>query len=394
MSINLAKALSDAAGRLPWRPELFRLSRAEDRQRLEDLFAQGAVRHVCDDFDEQLREYHAFLNPTLIFSPDLERTYQAYRSGLEAAAPLWQQGAWAFYPWRCALVHVLEEDEYRRVRTSRNRDLISLDEQRLFASAVIGIAGLSVGNSVALAVILEGGADRIRLADFDRFSLSNINRVRASAADFGSNKAEMTARQIFEINPYARVEVFDQGLTEGNIDAFLGGLSAVVDEIDNIAVKCLIRERAKRMRIPVLMATDNGDSAIIDIERYDLDPGTAPFHGRMGDVSYEKLLRLDKMGIGRLAVKYVGPEITPPRLRASMLRIGKTIVSWPQLGGAALMNGSITAYCLRAISAGLPLNAGRAVFDLDANLVPGYRSPLNKEKRDREAVEFAKSFGL
>lgn len=391
--IDLLEALSRAST-FPWRPVLFDLSRTDDRRALKRLFSEGKIHHVRDEYDDQLREYHVQLNPTLVFDPGLEIRYQEYRAKKEETSPLWQQGIWVFYPWRSTLVHVLGEEEYQVVRTSRNRDLISPEEQRLFANAIIGIAGLSVGNSIALAVVLEGGSRSIRLADFDRFSLSNLNRVRASVADLGSNKTELAARQIYEIDPYARVELSAEGLTEGNIDDFLDGLTAVVDEMDNIAMKCLVRERAKQKRIPVLMATDNGDNAVVDIERYDIEPNTPLFHGRLGNVAYEELRRLDKMGIGRLAVRYVGPDITPRRLQESMLRIGKSIVSWPQLGGAALMNGSIAAYCLRSIAVGAPLKSGRAIFDLDEELVPDHSSRTQKEKRMREAEDFARALGL
>ena len=221
--------------------------------------------------------------------------------------------------------------------------------------------------------------------------------MRASTAEFGSNKAEMTARQIYEVNPYAEVELFTDGLTEGNIGEFFEGaskLDVVIDEIDNLAVKCLIRENAKRLRLPVLMAADNGDNGVIDIERYDLEPQTPFFQGRMGAVSYDMLKNLDKMGIGRLIVKHIGPGTVTSRVRASMLEIGKTIVSWPQLGGAALLNGSAIAYCVRAIVCGQPLESNRALIDLDEKLVPDHEASAQKEKREQEAGVFAKMFGL
>lgn len=56
----------------------------------------------------------------------------------------------------------------------------------------------------------------------------------------------------------------------------------MIDELDNIAVKYLIREKAKAYKVPVLMATDNGDNAVVDIERYDNDDSITYFHGRMG----------------------------------------------------------------------------------------------------------------
>jgi molybdopterin/thiamine biosynthesis adenylyltransferase len=397
MSADLSSGMKRLNVPLPWKPSILDLSKETDRAAVDALMKSGDVRFVCDDYEEQLREHFSFLNPSRVFDPGLEQAFQAHRAELEKTAPISQHGRWVHYPWRATLVHVLEDEAYQQVRTSRNRNLITADEQKKFYDAVVGIAGLSVGNSVALATVLQGGARRIRLADFDNLALSNLNRVRASSVEFGSNKAEMTARQIYEINPYAEVELFTDGLTESNIAAFFEGgakLDVVVDEIDNLAVKCLIRENAKRLRLPVVMAADNGDNGVVDIERYDLDPETPFFQGRMGAVSYDMLKNLDKMGIGRLIVKHIGAATVTPRVRASMLEIGKTIVSWPQLGGAALLNGCAVAYCIRAIVNGLPLEKNRALVDLDEKLTPDHDAPAEKEKRALEAAGFAKMFGL
>lgn len=397
MNADILLELERLSGPMPTKPMIFDLADEKDCEALRGLFARRKVRFVCDDYEEQLREYHAYLNPHLVFSPDFAERFIAFRDVLAAKTPMRMQGRWVYYPWRATLVHVLEEKAFQHVRTSRNRNLITADEQEKYANAVVGIAGLSVGNSVATNIVLQGGANRIRLADFDKLSLSNINRVRASTAEFGSNKAEMTARQIYEINPYAVVETFTDGLTPENIDAFFVGakkLDVVIDEIDNLAVKCLIRENAKRLRMPVVMAADNGDNGVVDIERYDLDPETPFFHGRMGEVSYESLKNLDKLSIGRLITKHVGPETVTPRMRASLMQIGRTIVSWPQLGGAALLNGSAVAYCVRSIVCGHPLENNRALISLDDQLAPAVNTPEETEKRRQEAAEFAKAFGL
>jgi len=168
----------------------------------------------------------------------------------------------------------------------------------------------------------------------------------------------------------------------------------VIDELDNLAVKCLIREQAKKRRIAVVMAADNGDNAVVDIERYDLKPQPEFFHGRMGTVSYDSLSKLDKFGIGKMITKHVGPENVTERMQQSLTQMGKTIVSWPQLGGAALMNGAAVAYCARKILNGQPLEKNRALISLDEKLVPGYNTPKAAARRRKVSQSFAKGFGL
>jgi len=259
------------------------------------------------------------------------------------------------------------------------------------------LAGLSVGNSVALALVLQGGARYIRLADNDQLALSNLNRIRATVQDLGSKKVYVTARQIYTLNPYAKVDVFPDGLTQKNISKFFAGppkLDIMIDEIDNLAVKYLIREQAKKHKLAVVMAADNGDNAVVDVERYDLNPKLPFFHGRIGKTSYEKLSTLNKFGIGKTITQHIGPENVTERMQQSLLQMGKTIVSWPQLGGAALLNGSAVAYCVRRILNGQPIESNRALISLDEKLLPGYNSSAQIRHRTKVSNNFKKIFGF
>ncbi|HVM58870.1 MAG TPA: ubiquitin activation protein, partial [Candidatus Paceibacterota bacterium] len=139
------------------KPELLNLSQGEDVRRLEKLVADGAVRRVCDDFEEQHRELFAVRNPSRVYAPDFEKEFQAHYAALKAGAPLHEQGVWAYFPWSSTLSHLLPEGEYRAVRTARNRNLVTEEEQKKFYDMTVGIGGLSVGSSVAFAIALSGG---------------------------------------------------------------------------------------------------------------------------------------------------------------------------------------------------------------------------------------------
>jgi hypothetical protein len=142
------------------------------------------------------------------------------------------------------------------------------------------------------------------------------------------------------------------------------------------------------------MAADNGDNGVVDIERYDQDQEIPFFHGRMGEVSYDMLSKLDKFGIGKYITKLVGPENVTEKMQQSLLEMGKTIVSWPQLGGAALLNGSAVAYCVRKIVNNQELESNRALIILDEKLEPNYNSDQEKNRRGAVADNFRKIFGL
>lgn len=375
-------------------PQFFNLANEEERDALKLLIEGGSVEHVVDDYEEQERELFGVKNPTLVYTPTFAEQFEKHYKDLQNVTPTAHLGVWVFFPWKSTLTHILSEKDFFQVRTARNKNLINEEEQEKFYNAHIGIAGLSVGNSVALAIVLQGGGRYLKLADMDRLALSNINRIRTSVDNLGLLKVEMTARQIYEINPYAHIELFPEGVSKENITTFFDKLDIVIDEIDNLAVKYLLREEAQKNKIPVVMAADNGDNAVLDIDRFDLNPDTPFFHNRMGIIDYETLTKLDKFGIGKLITKLVGPENVTHRMQESLLEMGKTIVSWPQLGGAALLNGSAVAYAVRKILNGQNLESDRAIISLDEKLDPTYNEPDEIKSRTERAIKFASLFGL
>ncbi len=395
MTIILSELLLAKKDQAPAVPTIFSLSNPVHATEVTRLMEEGTIQATSDDYEEQCLELFGVKNPAKVYTPTFKEEFKAHYEALKSSKPLHEDGNWVFFPWSSKLVHILKEDDFQLVRTARNKNLISAEEQEKFYNAIVGIGGLSIGSSVAFALVLQGGAKHIKLADMDRLALSNTNRILMGVDNLGVLKVEMAARRIYEINPYAKVELFTDGLNETTIEKFFDGLDVMIDELDNLAVKYLIRVHAKKHGIPVVMAADNGDNAVVDVERYDLDPETPFFHGRMGDdVTYEMLSKLDKFGIGKMITKHVGPENVTVKMQESLLEMGKTIVSWPQLGGAALINGAAVAYCVRKIVNGQSLEKNRALVALDEKLIPEYHDEAEVTKRTAAENAFKTIFGL
>jgi molybdopterin/thiamine biosynthesis adenylyltransferase len=366
-------------------PLLLNLSKKEDQKQLEQLFEKSLIAQVVDTYEDQLTELVEIRNPEKAFLENFTEIVQQFIQERSESLPLWQQGNWAYYSWSQTLVHILEDDEFQECRFNRNHNFITREEQKIFYNSTIGIAGLSVGNSVALNLAIEGGAKTIKLADFDELSITNLNRIRTGVHSLGTAKTTICARQIYELNPYAQVIIFDKGMQEETIDEFYDSpkLDIVIDELDNLGMKVLMREKAKEKKIPLIMATDNGDDGIVDIERHDLED-TEFFGGRIGQISYKDLLHLSKFEIGKYASQIIGPENVHSKMLGSLDQLGKTLVSWPQLGGAALLNGAAVAYTARKILTNAPLINGRAMVSLDAILTP--KSALEEELKKRQEL--------
>lgn len=392
--MKIEDIIQEKRDQFEFNPEILNLSLQSDLKKIKKLLNSGKIRFTVDDYKEQLRELFGIQNPSLTVTPNFEHEFSEYYLDLEKKSPIFKMGRWIYYPWMFSAVHVLNDKDFQVVRTARNKNLINSKEQEKFYNSTVGIAGLSVGNSVALAIVLQGGAKHIKIADHDVLALSNTNRIRTSIRNLGLKKTVMTARQIYEMNPYAKVELFSEGLNPENIKTFFNGLDIVIDEIDNLSVKYLIREQAKKRKIAVVMAADNGDNGVVDVERYDLDEKTEFFHGRMGDVSYDDLKKLNKFGIGKVIVRYIGPENINERMYQSFSEMGKNIVSWPQLGGTALLNGSVVAYCVRKIANRETLENNKAIISLDEKLDSTYNLPLEIRKRKEVSENFKKILGL
>lgn len=278
-------------------------------------------------------------------------------------------GDWIYYPWSGLLLHTLGRNEQFRLRTNRNHNLITLDEQHLLTQAHIAVAGLSVGSGMAVALAYAGAAGMLRLADFDSLSTSNLNRVRAGLADVGESKSVITARQIWSIDPYLDLRFYLEGLSEDTLPSFLGAevpVAVAFDEIDDFLMKVRLRHEARRMRVPVVMFSGLGDSVLIDIERYDLDPDLKIFNGLIGDVEEEILSsEIGETESKRYAAQIVGVQDVPTRALQSLLEIGDSLVGRPQLGSTVMIEGGLAPFVVRQIILGAPLRSGRYRLALD-----------------------------
>lgn len=263
-------------------------------------------------------------------------------------------GSWIYFPWNGKLIHMVNRDDYELLRTNRNRNLITEQEQARLKAFCVGIVGLSVGNSIAITLAYQG-FNTFKLADFDTVSTSNLNRLRAGVSGIGMSKIDLTIQQIYDVEPWASLMTYPNGLKETEELDFFSSKplpSVIVDEIDDFEMKIRIRQAAQKAKIPVLMFTNLGDTILIDVERYDLDQTLQPFHGLSENRQ-------------RNAIDIVGKENIPPRALASALEVGKTLVGRPQLVSTVTTSSGIAAYVLRKLALGESLASGRTKINLN-----------------------------
>jgi molybdopterin/thiamine biosynthesis adenylyltransferase len=269
---------------------------------------------------------------------------------------------WAYYPWRRAVVGVLGPRAFRALRLDRNRNMITAEEQDRLGTLRIGVIGLSVGHAIAHTLAAEGLCGELRLADFDTLELSNLNRVPATVFDLTVNKAVVAARRITELDPYLSLHVSTSGLMPHTVESFLDGLDVVVEECDSLDMKVIVREAARARRIPVLMATS--DRGLVDVERYDLEPSRPILHGLIGDVDVAQLASLSSRDKVPHVLRILDAASLSPRAAASLVEVGQTLTTWPQLAGDVALGATAVAEAVRRIGLREPLASGRVRLDI------------------------------
>ena len=350
------------------RPHFFDLSRVKERLILENLFKKKQITRVIDDYQNEKEEARSIAHPA---RKQAAGSFADERPCTRKILDL-KAGCWVFYPWRSSLVHILNSSSFQKLRLSRNQNLISSAEQIILSKAKIGIAGLNVGNPAAVALALEGVGKVFRLADFDALSLTNLNRFRAGVCDLGANKAILTARQMYEINPYLAIKVSDKGVTPGRTENFLlqPRLDILIEETDHLPLKIELREKAKKFKIPVIMATGNGANLILDVERYDINPRLLILNGALEPGVQKEIYRLNDSDFSLtrrvgLARDFIGAKWLTKKMCQSFREVGKTLAGIPQLAETSFLRGAVLCYATRQILLKRGFPSGRYIVSLD-----------------------------
>ena len=316
--------------------------------------------------DELLAELRS--DPAILFTEVATKQRAALRGLTPSPDPglLDEPARWVYYPWRRAVIDVLGPTAYRRLRLDRNRHLITAEEQARLGTLRVGVIGLSVGHAVAHVLAAQGLCGELRLSDFDDLELTNLNRVPASVFDQGVNKAVVAARRIAELDPYLQVSVETTAVTRESVDQFLDGLDVLVEECDSLDTKVLVRESARAMGIPVLMATS--DRGLMDVERFDLDPTRPVLHGLLGDLGAAELAGLSTEDKVPHVLRILDAARLSPRMAASLFEVGKTLSTWPQLSAEVSLGAAVVAESVRRIGLREHLPSGRVRIDAGALL--------------------------
>jgi molybdopterin/thiamine biosynthesis adenylyltransferase len=346
-----------------YQPTIFKLTNTKDKVTLEGLFKDKKITVVNDEIYGQLQELIKSNNPAVKIKPN---EYPALINSHLAGQNIEEYGVWVYYSWSKRLVHLLDEEEFIEVRTNRNQYKITLEEQRILRKKKVGIIGLSVGQSIALTMAMERIFGELRIADFDTAELSNLNRIRTGVHNLGLNKAIIVAREIAEMDPYIKIKIFNDGLTDENIDQFFledGRLDLLVEVCDGLDIKIKSRYKARELQVPVIM--DTNDRGMLDVERFDLEPNRPVLHGLADGLNPESIKDLSNEDKIPYILKMIGADTISTRLKASMLEVEQSINTWPQLASSVTLGGALTTDVSRRILLNQFHSSGRYYVDME-----------------------------
>ena len=181
--------------------------------------------------------------------------------------------------------------------------------------AVFGIGG--VGGYVCEA-LARSGVGALDLIDNDKVCLSNINRqIIATHKTVGGYKTEVMKERILDINPEAKVNIYECFFLPENSSEFpFDEYDYVVDAIDTVTAKIELVMQCQKMNVPIISSMGAGNKLdptqfrVADIYKTKMDP-----------LSRVMRYELKKRGVKKLKVVYSEEE--PIKLEEQTIVNGK-----------------------------------------------------------------------
>jgi molybdopterin-synthase adenylyltransferase len=149
---------------------------------------------------------------------------------------------------------------------SRNIGWVTAAEQSILRGKRVAIAGMGGVGGFHLLTLARLGISHFHIADLDEFELANFNRqAGASMHTLGRHKAEALAEMALDINPEAEIQIFGQGVSEENMEAFFTDVDLYVDGLDFFAFDAreMVFAHCHAKGIPVITVAPLGMSAAL-----------------------------------------------------------------------------------------------------------------------------------
>ena len=143
---------------------------------------------------------------------------------------------------------------------SRTELLIGKDNLEKLKQSKVAIFGVGGVGSYVVEGLVRAGIGNFILVDNDVVSLSNLNRqIIATTKTLGEPKVLVAKKRIQEINPDAKVEIYEKFFSKDTKELLDNSIDYIVDCIDTVTSKVELIVRAKELNIPIISSMGTGN---------------------------------------------------------------------------------------------------------------------------------------
>lgn len=141
------------------------------------------------------------------------------------------------------------DDRFHRIRL-----MLGEEGFERVQGAFVMVVGLGAVGSYAVEGLARAGVGRLRVVDFDKVSLSNINRqLYALESTLGRPKCEVARERILDINPDCRVEAVKEFISAETVEGLIADRpDLVIDAIDSLNPKTELVAAVRTAEIPLI----------------------------------------------------------------------------------------------------------------------------------------------
>jgi molybdopterin/thiamine biosynthesis adenylyltransferase len=162
----------------------------------------------------------------------------------------------------------MEGQDYYDAAVTRNSGLVSEKEQKILQNSRVAVAGCGGLGGRELIDLVRMGVGAFHLADFDEFSIKNMNRqIGATSSTVDRPKVEVMIEMAKDIHPDLDIIAFPDGIQPENVEAFVKDADVIVDAIDffSMPARLLLYRTARKYGKPVVFAAPLGFSGTLNV---------------------------------------------------------------------------------------------------------------------------------
>lgn len=162
----------------------------------------------------------------------------------------------------------MDHNEYYELAVTRNLGLVSREEQQVLKNSRVAVAGCGGLGGRELIDLVRMGIGAFNIADFDEFSIKNVNRqIGAMSTTVDRPKVDVMAEMARDIHPSVDIKTYPNGIQPDNVDEFVKSADIIVDAIDffSMPARLLLYRTAKKHGKPVVFAAPLGFSGTLNV---------------------------------------------------------------------------------------------------------------------------------